>query len=73
MIEVTVKIRTSLKIERNDNHYSTKFIHSTGAGDKNTKNLPVMVRDYQPRSNLRSPEVGPYIKINNNSTNYDRK
>jgi hypothetical protein len=32
-----------------------------------------MVRDYQPRSNLRSPEVGMYIEINNNSTNYDKK
>jgi len=37
---------------------------------KTQKNLPVMVRDYQPRSNLRSPEVGMYIKINNNFTNY---
>jgi hypothetical protein len=68
-----VKTRTSLKIERNYNHYSTKSIHSTGVSDKNTKKLPVMVRDYQQRSNLRSPEVGTYIKINNNSTNYDRK
>jgi hypothetical protein len=40
--------------------------------DKNTKNLPAVVRDYQPRSNLTTPEAGMYIKINNNSTNYDR-
>jgi len=31
-----------------------------------------MVRDNHPKSNLRSLEVGMYIKINNNSTNYDR-
>jgi hypothetical protein len=61
MIQVTVKTRTSLKRKRNDNHYSTKSIRSKGVSDKHTKNLPVMVRDYQPRSSLRSPEVGMYI------------
>jgi hypothetical protein len=61
MIQVTVKTRTSLRRKRNDNRYSTKSTCSTGAREKNKKNLPVTVRAYQPRYNLRSPEAGMYV------------
>jgi hypothetical protein len=72
MIQVKVKTRTSLIRKRNDNQIaqnpSTVQMWVTKT---QKKNLPVMVRDYRPRSNLVSPEVELYIKITNNSISYN--